>query len=125
MQKDFDTWNNHKKKINDRSPIYVSEREIWFCSVGINVGSEQDGKHENFERPVLVIKKVTNNTFIGVPLTSNKKKGTWYIPIESTESSAIISQIKLFDTRRLARKLKNMITPKEFEFLKGEIKKYL
>lgn len=76
MEKDFDSWNNLKKNINNRDLIYTSEREVWFCSVGLNVGSEQDGKNENYERPVLVIKKVTLNTFIGVPLTSNKKKGS-------------------------------------------------
>ena len=117
MEKDFDKWNNLKKEIDSRNPIYVSERDIWFCSVGLNVGSEQSGKHELFERPVLVIKKITANTFIGVPLTSNKKKGSWYVEIESTDSSAIISQIKLFDTRRLARKIK-VISTKEFEIIK-------
>ncbi len=29
---------------------------IW-CSIGINVGDEEDGKNELYERPVLVIKK--------------------------------------------------------------------
>ena len=77
--KDFDGWNIQKKDIENRIPIYVSERDIWFCSMGINIGSEQDGKHELFERPVLVIKKVSLNTFIGLPLTSNKKKGSWYV----------------------------------------------
>ena len=124
MEKDFDIWNELKKKLNNKNPIYVSEREIWFCSVGINIGSEQDGKHELFERPVLVLKKVTNNTFLGVPLTSNKKKGSWYVNIESTNSSAIISQIKLFDTRRLARKLKS-ISSEEFDKIKNELKNYI
>ena len=124
MEKDFDRWNELKKKINTRSPIYVSERDIWFCSVGLNVGSEQGGKHELFERPVLVIKKVTSNTFIGVPLTSNKKKGSWYVEIESTNSSAIISQIKLFDTRRLARKI-GVILVEEFEIIKMKLKDYI
>jgi mRNA-degrading endonuclease toxin of MazEF toxin-antitoxin module len=124
MEKDFDEWNRLKKKINVRNPIYVSERDIWFCSVGLNIGSEQSGKHELFERPVLVIKKVTSNTFIGVPLTSNKKKGSWYVEIESTNSSAIISQIKLFDTRRLARKIK-VISIEEFEIIKNKLKNYI
>lgn len=124
MEKDFDGWNVLKKKIDSRNPIYVSERDVWFCSVGLNVGSEQCGKHELFERPVLVIKKVTSNTFIGVPLTSNKKKGTWYVEIESTSSSAIISQIKLFDTRRLARKI-NVISIEEFEIVKNKLKNYI
>ena len=90
----------------------------------MNVGSEQSGKHELFERPVLVVKKVTANTFIGVPLTSNKKKGSWYVEIESTKSSAIISQVKLFDTRRLARKIKS-IPIEEFEIVKNKLKNYL
>jgi mRNA-degrading endonuclease toxin of MazEF toxin-antitoxin module len=124
MDKDFNEWNELKKKINSRNPIYVSERDIWFCSVGLNVGSEQSGKHELFERPVLVIKKVTANTFIGVPLTSNKKKGSWYVEIASTNSSAIISQIKLFDTRRLARKI-GVISVEEFEIIKNKLKNYI
>ena len=124
MEKKFDSWNELKKKINSRNPIYVSERDIWFCSVGLNIGSEQSGKHELFERPVLVIKKVTSNTFIGVPLTSNKKKGSWYVEIESTDSSAIISQVKLFDTRRLARKI-NVIPIEEFEVIKNKLKDYI
>ena len=124
MDQDFDNWNELKKKINSRNPIYVSERDIWFCSVGLNVGSEQSGKHELFERPVLVIKKVTVYTFIGVPLTSNKKKGSLYVEIESTQSSAIISQVKLFDTRRLARKI-NVISVEEFEIIKNKLKNYI
>ena len=124
MEKDFDRWNELKKKINVRNPIYVSERDIWFCSVGLNIGSEQSGKHELFERPVLVIKKVTSNTFIGVPLTSNKKKGSWYVEIKSTDSSAIISQVKLFDTRRLARKI-GVISIEEFEIIKKKLKDYI
>ena len=124
MEKDFDNWNNLKKNINNRDLIYVSEREVWFCSVGLNVGSEQDGKNENYERPVLVIKKVTPNTFIGVPLTSNKKKGSWYIPIASMDSSAVITQIKLFDTRRLTRKMR-LILIDEFDLIKSAIKNYL
>ena len=124
MEKDFDSWNELKKKIDTRNPIYVSERDIWFCSVGLNVGSEQSGKNELFERPVLVIKKVTANTFIGVPLTSNKKKGSWYVEIESTGSSAIISQIKLFDTRRLARKI-GVVPVEEFEIIKNKLKDYI
>ena len=124
MKKDFDNWNHLKKNINDRNPIYVSEREVWFCSVGLNVGSEQDGKNEAYERPVLVIKKITPNTFIGVPLTSNKKKGTWYVSIDSMESSAIITQIKLFDTRRLTRKMK-LISIDEFKTVKEAIKNYI
>jgi hypothetical protein len=36
---------------------YVHEREVWGCSLGANIGVEADGKHDNFERPVLVLMK--------------------------------------------------------------------
>ena len=124
MEKDFDEWNKLKKNIDARNPVYVSEREIWFCSVGLNVGSEQSGKHKLFERPVLVIKTVTSNTFIGAPLTSNKKNGSWYVEIQSTSSSAIISQIKLFDTRRLARKI-GVVSIEEFKIIKNKLKDFI
>ncbi|MCX6755647.1 MAG: type II toxin-antitoxin system PemK/MazF family toxin [Candidatus Nomurabacteria bacterium] len=122
--KSFDDWNILKKELENRNTIYVSERDIWFCSVGINVGSEQDGKHELFERPVLVLKKVSLNTFIGLPLTSIKKKGSWYVEIKSTNSSAIIPQIRLFDTKRLTRKI-GVILIEEFENIRYEVKKYI
>jgi mRNA interferase MazF len=58
--KDFDGWTVKKKEINAAFvPVYVHEREVWFCLLGVNVGSEQDGKHELYERPVLVLRCVT------------------------------------------------------------------
>ncbi len=53
MQKEFDTWNIHKKEIEENIPTYfVNKREIWWCSLGVNVGGEQDGVGEFFERPM-------------------------------------------------------------------------
>jgi hypothetical protein len=58
-QKDFDGWNNVKKKVDthNTSSLYFKEREIWWASTGVNIGSESDGKNELFERPVLILKK--------------------------------------------------------------------
>ena len=55
MEKDFDGWNSNKKQIHDHSaaPFY-HKREIWWCSLGINVGFEQDGTGANYDRPVLI-----------------------------------------------------------------------
>lgn len=34
MQKDFDSWNEQKKQLEDtQSDIYFSEGDIWWCSV--------------------------------------------------------------------------------------------
>jgi hypothetical protein len=54
MEKDFDRWNERKKRIDRHDDeILFHEREIWWSSLGVNVGSEQDGIAANFERPVL------------------------------------------------------------------------
>ena len=57
--KDFDSWNTEKKQLEEFGPdvLIFHEREIWWCSIGVNLGDEQDGKNELFERPVLVVRK--------------------------------------------------------------------
>jgi len=112
MQKDFKKWHQKKEKINDapESPFF-HEREIWFCHLGANVGFEQDGRGDDFLRPVVVIRKFNNEIFWAIPLTKAGKKikrqaEKYYLPftfVEGIKSVAILSQIRLIDARRLAR----------------------
>lgn len=76
--KNFADWNNQKQKIDgykSQSTLYIKEREVWWISIGINVGAEIDGKNELFERPVLIFRKVGREQFYGLPLTSKKNRG--------------------------------------------------
>ncbi len=76
MRKDFDKWNSKKKNIDvGRSAHFCHEREIWWCSLGVNVGYEQNGTGRNFDRPVLVVRGFNENVFLAVALTGKKKKG--------------------------------------------------
>lgn len=52
-------WTKLKMRIHSKEEriIYFNEREVWWASVGINIGNEVDGKNGYFERPVLVLKK--------------------------------------------------------------------
>ena len=62
MEKDFDRWNEKKKYTHKREfADHVHEREVWWSALGVNIGVEIDGKHENFERPVLVVRKFNND----------------------------------------------------------------
>ncbi|MCX6780980.1 MAG: hypothetical protein NT003_02595 [Candidatus Magasanikbacteria bacterium] len=62
--KKFDEWNNLKQRLHGRVwRHYIREGEIWFCSLGVNIGWEQDGKNETFERPVLVVRKLSRHYF--------------------------------------------------------------
>jgi hypothetical protein len=41
MQKDFDSWNDFKKTLQKDVTIRnFSQREIWWTSIGINIGHE-------------------------------------------------------------------------------------
>lgn len=41
MKKEFEKWNTTKMRINALADVpYFHEREIWFCSLGVNVGFE-------------------------------------------------------------------------------------
>lgn len=54
MEEDFDTWSKLKRELNGLSiDRFTHPREFWWCSLGINVGVEIDGKNENFECPVI------------------------------------------------------------------------
>ncbi len=109
-RKEFDKWNEKKKK-TDRCTtggnLYVSLREVWWCSVGVNVGSEIDGKNENFERPILVVRIFSQDGFLGIPLTSKDKGHRYAVPVchEKGMSFANTSQLRLFSKKRMLRKI--------------------
>lgn len=128
MQKDFDGWNNEKKLIHKQNiaPFYHS-REIWWCSLGVNIGFERDGTGKNFDRPVIVVKGFNKNVFLGVALTGKEKNGKYYFylgEIEGYKSSAVLSQIRLIDTKRLIRKICTL-EESLFEKLKSKLQSVL
>jgi len=71
MNKDYGQWHYLKSKIEIDTPSpQFRELEIWWCSLGKNVGTEEDGKNNLFERPVLIFRKFNKEIFWGLPLTS-------------------------------------------------------
>ena len=107
--KDFDGWSERKKAISESTfDDYVHAREVWWCAIGVNIGVEADGKHDHFERPVLVLRKFSKDAVLVVCLTSRAKPDNPYHVVYShdgREFAAIISQVRLVSTKRLIRKL--------------------
>mgnify|MGYP001573689335 FL=1 len=104
-KKDFDGWNIQKKIIDGtENKKTFHEREVWFIKIGENVGFEQNGKGDEFLRPVVVYKKFSKNVFLGIPLTRTIKDGKFYssFDFKGQRSVAILSQIRLFDSKRLS-----------------------
>ena len=128
MKKDFDAWNGEKKKIEVLGPDALSfhEREIWWCSLGLNLGDEQDGKNELFERPVLVIKKFNNKVAWVLPMSTNGKEGIYYHKIthDGTDFTIILSQIRLVSVKRFLRYIRK-ISPHQFAVIKGKLINFL
>ena len=108
MRKDFDHWNTIKKSVDARTDtisLYFRERDVWWAAIGTNIGFEQDGKGERAQRPVLVLRKFNRHVLLVIPLSTRHKPGNkYYISLTSpdaVERSAIISQLRLIDIRRL------------------------
>ena len=125
--KDFDNWIVKKQNLHEKSSKspFFKERDIWWLSIGVNVGFEEDGKHENFVRPVLVLKKFNNEIFLGVPLSTKLKDNKYYVQITVKEKivSALTSQVRVFSSKRIWNKLAEL-DKGDFKVVLEEIKKF-
>jgi mRNA interferase MazF len=123
--KDFDAW-NVKKKVVHTSEFrgFVRVREIWWCSLGVNVGDEEDGKNELFERPVLVLKRFNQRIVLSVPLTTHVKDNEFHFAFEyeGERFAVILSQLRLISTKRLTRRIRRLDS-ELFAAIKQKIKK--
>ncbi|HEY4515136.1 MAG TPA: type II toxin-antitoxin system PemK/MazF family toxin [Candidatus Paceibacterota bacterium] len=122
--KDFDIWNTEKKNLEEvgHDSLIFHEREIWWCSIGLNLGHEQDGKNERFERPVLILKKFNNKVAWVLPMSTQLKTGKYYYSIEhdGREFSIILSQLRLASTKRFRRFVRK-ISPHQFTEIQDRI----
>lgn len=106
--KDFSNWHKLEIEIEEKQKLpFFREREIWWCSLGANVGVEEDGKNELFERPVLIFRKFSKEMFWGLPMTSKRKEGSFFfgLSFHEEERSVILSQIKTLSSKRLIRRI--------------------
>ncbi|MDP3999890.1 MAG: type II toxin-antitoxin system PemK/MazF family toxin [bacterium] len=109
FRKDYDGWHVRKRQLNERLVVarYFYEREIWWTAIGVNVGFEQDGKHDEYTRPVVILRKFNARLFLGIPLSTTGRRGRYYFPfryVVGRESVAVISQMRAYDSRRLVSK---------------------
>jgi mRNA interferase MazF len=109
MEKDFFGWAKIKQEVQERKrPPFFGVGQIWWCSLGANVGNEQDGKGPAFVRPVVVLTKFNEQSCLVIPLTGRERSGRYYVPlgdVTGRPSSAILSQVRLIDSKRLLQKI--------------------
>ena len=118
----FNQWNEVKKKTEyNKRKLGIKPRDIFWAKIGQNIGSEEYGKNDNFARPVIIIRKLTHDLFIGIPLTSTIKDNDYFHSFiytnksnGLTENSAMILQVRTFSIKRLMNKT-GVISKEDFE----------
>jgi mRNA interferase MazF len=111
MEKDFIGWHVVKEDLQSchNTPVF-QEREVWWCSVGINIGGETDGKSRLYNRPVLIVRKFNRHLFVGVPLTTQIKQNPYYFPVafKGKDQCVMLSQLRTWEGKRLTHKMGQM-----------------
>jgi len=123
----FRNWTKLKIKIHlNEKLFYFREKEIWWASLGANIGFEQNGKNEGYERPILVIKKFNKDMLWVLPLTSKSREGLFYFDLSSIgyKSTVILSQLRLLSSKRLIRKI-GIVPPEIFYNIRQKVKNLL
>lgn len=108
MGKEFDRWNAEKKKADREAPRLYTVREMWWCRLGVNVGTEQDGSGEKFLRPVVILRGFAADACLVVPLTTSQRGHRLRVSVgivDGKRTLANLSQIRVVDTRRLVEKI--------------------
>ncbi len=131
MQK-FDDWNEVKKVAHTKERrLDIKPREVFWVKIGQNIGDEEYGKGQNFTRPVIVIRQLSRDLFLGVPTTTTLKDNDYFHLFEYTnkqrgdiQNSAMILQLKVFSKKRLMNKI-GTINKNDFEEVLTKARKLL
>ncbi len=125
MAKPFAQWNKTKIALNDFGGYKrYHARDIWWCTLGINIGFEQDGTGKEYQRPVVILKGFSKQVCLIIPLTTSQKSNPYHIHlgiVDGKDASAIISQLRLIDTKRLVNKI-GVVDKPLFETIKKAVK---
>jgi len=128
LLKDFDKWNEKKKETHrEEKAVIFYEREVWWCSLGVNVGVEIDGKHELFLRPVAIIQKFNKDMALVMPMTDRAKNNKYYFSISGEDGKSYnvcLSHIRSISSKRLLRKI-GVISLKDFEMVLEKVTKMI
>ena len=107
--KRFLEWINLKEKLHSKiiSAPYVNEGEMWWASMGENIGFEINGKSKSFTRPVVIYKKLTHNFYFVIPTTTQNRTGSWYVNFvqQGVKEAACLHQVRTIDYKRLFSKI--------------------
>lgn len=127
--KDYKDWMAVKSKLQKKHQdgnfkISYKEGDVFWMSIGENVGYEEDGKNELYLRPVLVVYGISRTLFYGAPLTSQEKRGRFYygVTLKGKKAFVMLNQISALDCARIEGRRMAIIPQKELRLIKERIK---
>lgn len=125
--KSFDKWNGVKKQLdNENSGVFCRAGEIRWVSIGVNVGSEMDGKGESFNRPCLIVDLFSDKLVLVFPMTTSVKKSSGYVPLELRDGkivSVCIHQARTISPKRIFKRIQ-VISKFKLQEMKNYYKKF-
>ena len=88
----------------------------------MNIGREQNGGGDNFERPIIIIKKLSPDTLVAVPLSTKKRMDQFQVVVTfgNLINYGLIDQVRVIDSKRLLRKI-GMVKSLEFEEMRRKL----
>ena len=104
MPNTFDEWSYKKQKLDSsKRDLLFKEGEIWWCSIGKNIGEEVYGKGKEFRRPIVILKKLSRNSCVVMPTTTKERTGSWYyyLNINGKKRWVMLNQIRFISANRL------------------------
>lgn len=109
MKKEYKKWHRIKSKIEEGAlnDITVKAGDVWWGSIGLNIGSEVDGKNRMFERPLLVTEVLDLGLITVAPLTSKLKTlpDRYQVSVNGLASDVLLIQERTISIKRLQRKM--------------------
>lgn len=130
--KEFERWSLLKVEIDRKvdmisnvSPDSIRIGEVRWVSIGVNIGSEIDGKGEGFTRPCLVMHTVSKNYILVLPMSTKVKNIPGYLKInfQNRDVSICLHQMKIVSHKRVLKRVAKI--PKDkFLYVKNELKKF-
>lgn len=104
FQKDFKKWAEVAERVEGlERPPFIKVGAIYWCYLGVGIGSELVGKGEDCTRPVLVVGKIDERLVLVTPITTKKKRGGHYteVIVNGRLENVILYQSKIVDVKRL------------------------
>ena len=130
MDNIYDEWNSVKKKTEKiNRKLGIKPREIFWLKIGKNIGHEEYGKGREFVRPVIIIRQLTADLFIGIPTTTTKKENNDYFhnihyvnrKKVKIHSVAMLLQFRTLSKKRLLSKI-GTVQKDEFNMIVEKLK---